>query len=324
MLAILTGIAAGAASTAQASVNGRIREDYRSTYLTAVLSFIVAMLILILAVLATEHNLDIPFREIAGYPFWIWLGGSCGTAIITLNVVCLPYLGSARNVMIICFGQTMFGLLIDHAGLLGSPVVRMSLWRFIGAVVVIIGAALVNGIKFRESEAPGDGRSDNAAGSEGRILLYMLLAFLNGFACAAQVAINGSLNTVVGSAAKATLISMTVGLLTTVLLIFLMILIKGRMAIYDAGIRGTGLVRGFRPWMAIGGTLSIVVVCGNAITAPVLGTGIVTILNLIGMMGAGLIIDAIGFLGIEKKPVTAAKVTGMVLMTAGTAIISLM
>ena len=76
--------------------------------------------------------------------------------------------------------------------------------------------------------------------------------------------------------------------------------------------------------MAIGGALSIVVVCGNAVTAPLLGTGIVTILNLIGMMGAGLIIDAAGFLGIEKKPITAAKLIGMILMIAGTAIISLL
>ena len=156
------------------------------------------------------------------------------------------------------------------------------------------------------------------------VVLFMILAMLNGFACAAQVAINGSLNMIVESASKATLISMSVGLITTLLLILILTVTRGRMSIYDDGIRGTGLVRGFRPWMAIGGALSIVVVCGNAVTAPLLGTGIVTILNLIGMMGAGLIIDAAGFLGIGKKPITAAKLIGMILMIAGTAIISLL
>ena len=322
MLAILTGIVAGAASTAQASVNGRIREEYRSTYLTAILSFVVAIFILVIIVLSTEHDLHIPLGDIAEFPFWIWLGGSCGTAIITLNVVCLPHLGSARNVMIICFGQTMAGLLIDHAGLLGSPTVRMSWMRFIGAVVVIIGAALVNGISF-SGESKGSG-IEPGSGKNSGVLLYMILAMLNGFACAAQVAINGCLKTVAGSAAKATLISMNVGLLTTVLLILCIITFRGRMAVYDGGIRGTGLIRGFRPWMVTGGALSIVVVLGNAVTAPLLGTGIVTILNLIGMMGAGLLIDAVGFLGIEKKPVTFSKSAGMLLMIGGTAIISLM
>ena len=316
MLAILIGIAAGAASTAQASVNGRIREDYRSPYLTAVLSFVIAGIILAFIILFTEHDLSIPFGDIAKYPFWIWLGGCCGAAIITLNVVCLPYLGSARNVMIICFGQTMAGLLIDHAGLFGSPVVKMSLTRTAGAVLVIAGAALVNGIRL-------SGNSSRESGPGRNVLPYIILAGLNGFACAAQVAVNGTLNTAVGSASKATLVSTSVGLITTLILIALLTAVKGRMAIYDGGIRGTGLIRGFRPWMAAGGALSIIVVGGNAVTAPMLGTGIVTILNLIGMMGAGLIIDAVGFLGIEKKPATPAKMIGMLLMIAGTAVISL-
>ena len=318
MLAILTGIAAGAASTAQASVNGRIREDYRSPYMTAVLSFIVAGFILAFIILFTEKDFSIPFGEIASYPFWIWLGGSCGTAIITLNVVCLPHLGSARNVMIICFGQTMAGLLIDHLGLLGSAVVRMSAARALGAAIVIIGAALVNGIRTAGNSDP-DGKQKG-----GSVILYILLAAANGFACAAQVAINGRLNMIVGSATKATLISMSVGLITTLLLICIISVMKGRTAIYDEGIRGTGLIRGFRPWMAAGGALAISVVEGDAIAAPMLGTGIVTILNRIGMMGSGLLIDAVGFLGIEKKPATLSKIIGMILMIAGTAVISLM
>ena len=66
------------------------------------------------------------------------------------------------------------------------------------------------------------------------------------------------------------------------------------------------------------------IVASNAIAAPVLGTGIVTILNLVGMMAAGLAIDATGFLGIEKKPVTLVKIAGMLLMTGGSALISLL
>ena len=41
------------------------------------------------------------------------------------------------------------------------------------------------------------------------------------------------------------------------------------------------------------------------------------------MMGMALYVDAIGFLGIDRKPVTVSKFAGMILMTAGTAVISL-
>ena len=69
--------------------------------------------------------------------------------------------------------------------------------------------------------------------------------------------------------------------------------------------------------------MALVVVGGNAITGPVLGTGMVTMMNLFGMMAASLAVDATGFLGLEKKPVTVRKLIGMALMLAGTAMISL-
>ena len=74
--------------------------------------------------------------------------------------------------------------------------------------------------------------------------------------------------------------------------------------------------------MVTGGLFALTVVSGNAAVAPILGTGLSTITNLIGMMASGLVIAAVGFLGIEKKPVTFLKIAGMLLMLAGTAVIS--
>ena len=65
--------------------------------------------------------------------------------------------------------------------------------------------------------------------------------------------------------------------------------------------RTNGKFGKFRPFMVTGGLFALTVVSGNAAIAPVLGTGLVTILNLIGMMVIGLVIDATGFLGIKKK-----------------------
>lgn len=319
ILMYLLGIIAGAASTAQASVNSKIRESFRSPYVVTVLSFIISIIVMALIVLVSERDLYIPLKTIAAQPFWIWLGGSCGTAIIILNILCLPKLGSARNVMIICFGQTLTGLVIDHYGMFGSPVVPMTLIRTAGAAVVLVGVALVNGVKREPgSESVDAVRSENG----GSVILYVILALLCGFACASQIAINGTLNKYAGSAGKATLISMAVGLITTLLVIGVLTAARGKGSIFDGG-TPVRWFRGLKPWMAAGALLALTVVGGNAVTAPVLGTGIATIMNLIGMMGAGLIIDATGFLGIEVKPVTAGKVIGMILMVAGTAVISL-
>lgn len=318
MIGFLLGLLAGAASPAQASVNARAKEDLGSVYTTAVGNFITAWVLMAVLILAMERSLFIPVSDIAAQPLWIWLGGPCGTAIMILNIVCLPKLGSARNVMLICFGQIITGLVIDNFGLFGAMKVPMTVMRAVGAVLVIAGVALVNGIRL-----PGTGRDNGsrAAGdkTEGSVLLYVILATLCGFACSAQIAINGTLKIYAGSALKATLISMTCGLITTLLIMAGLTLVKGRGGIYE---NGEPVPLRYKPWMLCGGVLAAVVVGGNALAAPLLGAGIVTILNLVGMMGTGLLIDVTGFLGIEKKPVTLVKVVGMLLMIAGAALTS--
>lgn len=320
MFSYILGLLAGASSPVQASVNSRIREYLKSPYITSVVNFISSSLAMILLVLAVDRNLQIPFADIAQQPWWIWLGGTCGTAIVFLNIICLPKLGSAGNVMLICFGQTMTGLLIDHFGMFGAVQIDMSLARLLGALLVIAGIALVNGI-FKTSAGGSKSEAGEARRTSiGEFLIYSALAMLCGFACAAQVAINGTLKGYAGSAFKATLLSMNVGFISAVILTVIVIAMKGKYGIYDGG-ADHGPVE-FRWWMPIGGMLAINIVAGNAVIAPVLGTGLATILNLVGMMGISLAIDATGFLGIEKQPVTLVKVAGMIMMIAGAVIIT--
>lgn len=301
----------GIATTMQTSINTEARKAIRSPFITAGINFTVAWLCLAAFISATEHRISIPFEQIKIYPVWIWLGGVCAIIIVTLNIVCLPKLGAAGNVMILNFGQIMTGLVIDHFALFGSEEVRMSWMRLAGAALVVAGLVLVTTEKSRG----GDKRASFP-------LFYVVLAFIDGIACCVQIAVNGTLRMVLDSVSKATFISMSVAILSTLTVIAVLALIKGRKGIFDEP-AGEGERVRLKPWMLTGGLFALTVVSGNAAVAPVIGTGFAMILNLLGMMGTGLLIDATGFLGIEKKPVTARKLTGMALMLAGTALISL-
>ena len=308
MFALIIGVIAGIASTVQASVNTEARRFFRSPFLTAGLNFMVAWLCLAIFLLISEHALSVPVREIAKNPPWIWLGGVCAIIIVTLNIVCVPKLGAAGNVMILNFGQIVTGLVIDHFSLFGADEAHMSLTRLAGAIMVFAGLILVT--------------YEKPSGDEERRtlpMLYVILAFVDGIACSTQIAVNGTLRTVVQSVSKATIVSMSVALISTATVMTVLAVLKGRKGIFDQ----TSEIRpDFRPWMVSGGLFALTVVSGNAAVAPILGTGLSTITNLIGMMASGLAIDAVGFLGIEKKPVTLKKIAGMLLMLAGTALIS--
>ena len=308
MLALAIGVIAGIASTVQASVNTEARRFFRSPFITAGLNFMVAWLCLAAFILFNEHALSVPVHEIAKNPPWIWLGGVCAIIIVTLNIVCVPKLGAAGNVMILNFGQIVTGLVIDHFALFGADEARMSFMRLTGAVLVFAGLVLVTHEKPSENE---ERRSCP--------MFYAILAFIDGIACSTQIAVNGTLRVVVQSVSKATIVSMSVAIISTLTLMTVLFVLKGKNGIFDK----TDEVRpDFRVWMVSGGLFALTVVSGNAAVAPILGTGVSTIMNLIGMMASGLAIDAVGFLGIEKKPVTIKKIAGMLLMLAGTALIS--
>ena len=43
--------------------------------------------------------------QLAGEPFWVWLGGLCGVVFLTANVILLTKLGSAETVILPVLGQ---------------------------------------------------------------------------------------------------------------------------------------------------------------------------------------------------------------------------
>ena len=312
IIAYLIGIISGVAATVQASFNGEIRRRFRSPYITAAVNFIVALTLIAIVLLITEHSLALPVSEIVKYPPWIWMGGVCGATIVMAGIFCLPVLGSARNMMLLCFGQIMAGLLIDHFGIFDAPVTKMSLMRAAGALLEIVGIAFISIEKGEKSKS----------GMSSKVMLFIVFDIFTGFVAAAQVAINGTLGVVADSPVRATLVSMCGALLTMAVICSIIGLTGGKASLFDGKKAPEGKIR-FTPFFLSGGLMALVVVGGNAITGPVLGTGMVTMMNLFGMMAAGLAVDATGFLGIEKKLVTFRKIFGMALMLAGTAMISL-
>lgn len=308
MISYLLSLIAGISTPTQTSVNTRLADKVKSPYISSVISFSSATLYLAIILLFVDNGINLPLAEIAREPFWIWFGGICGVGIVVLNILCLPKLGSALTVMLLSFGQIMTGIIIDSFGLFGSKQIELTLARCIGAVLVVIGVVMVS----KDKEEGHDKKSG--------LGLYIVLAIICGMCCAFQVAINGRLTIVAGLSWRSTFISMTIGTIGSMLLAGILFVAKGKSAIINEKMPDIK----FKWYQLMGGVLAVVIVGSNAISAPIIGTGMVTILNLIGQMSAGLTIDVVGFLGIEKKAITGKKVNGILTMIVGTTIIMFM
>ncbi len=70
--------------------------------------------------------------------------------------------------------------------------------------------------------------------------------------------------------------------------------------------------------VAIGGGLAGALYVGSIVfTVRALGVGGLTALTIAGQLGVAMVIDHFGWLGIERSPITAAKVSGVVLLALG-------
>jgi bacterial/archaeal transporter family-2 protein len=71
--------------------------------------------------------------------------------------------------------------------------------------------------------------------------------------------------------------------------------------------------------VAVGGGFAGALYVGSIVwTVRALGAGGLTAVTIAGQLGVAIVIDHFGWLGVEKSPITAAKVAGVALLALGT------
>jgi len=133
-------------------------------------------------------------------------------------------------------------------------------------------------------------------------------SFVAGLAGAAQAAVSGALGKRVGSVQAAAF-----GALVTAVILVVLAIASGR----SAGV--VDVVR--QPaWLLVSGVFGAGIVLTLAYAPSRIGTFATVALLIAGQLLAGAAIDAFGWLGTDRIPVTATRVVGLVLLTAGAAL----
>jgi transporter family-2 protein len=80
-----------------------------------------------------------------------------------------------------------------------------------------------------------------------------------------------------------------------------------------------GVVAGFRepPWLWLNAAMGAIVVLTITFTAPRIGTFATIGLLIAGQLAMGVVIDAIGLFGLQRIPLNAARLVGLVLLAGG-------
>lgn len=123
---------------------------------------------------------------------------------------------------------------------------------------------------------------------------------------ALQAPINSTLGRSVGTF-QAAFLSFAIG---TVALTIIAALAKG-------GLAQIGEARSLAWYYLVGGLLGAVYVTTVLVAVRSLGAGGVTAATIAGQLSLSVAVDHFGWLGVDRSPVTAVKVAGIVLLAAG-------
>jgi len=286
---ILTGLG-GVAAAAQSAVNAELGDRVGNPAIGAVVNNLGGTLLVLvgLAVLPSMRTGLGQLRR-SGLPWWAYLGGLGGAAIVIVATYVVPGLGVAVFTIAQVAGNSVGGLTVDRAGL--SPVGRLALTgpRIAGAVLGIGAVALAQ---------VGRPVGDLALG-------LVLLAVAGGVAVALQAALNGRVSAA-GSMAAGTAVNFAVStpvVIVAALALGALDVLSGAQwptdwYLYVGGLLGVGIVVTmligvrsvgvFRTGLAVvagqlGGALLLDVVrpAGPGVSLPVLAGTLLTLLAVV-------------------------------------------
>jgi len=142
LLLLPIALAAGMAAPTQFAVNTQLRDVVGGPVLAAALSFLVGTIALFATTAILRRSVP-ELGPIVGAPWWTWTGGLLGAFFVCASIILTPRLGAATTVGVFLTGQVVASIAIDHFGLLGVPVQSASLPRIGGALLIVVGVAVV-------------------------------------------------------------------------------------------------------------------------------------------------------------------------------------
>jgi transporter family-2 protein len=140
---VVVAVIAGAIIAIQPGINGMLSRRLDHPIQASVISFTVGLLFLVVTCLALGQRLPRP-ATLKDVPLWVCLGGGMvGAFFVTTSMIVAPKIGAGVWVALIVAGQMAASLALDHFGILGFRPRAIGWQGYLGALLLVAGAALV-------------------------------------------------------------------------------------------------------------------------------------------------------------------------------------
>lgn len=139
---VVFALVAGVGLASQAAINSQLSKVVAGQPLIAALISFATGTLALLAICLLKTNLWEGLQNLAGQPFWKFIGGPLGALVVFTTIFLAPKVGITNMLFFIIIGQLVAAMIIDHFGLIYMPVREVTVWKMVGMLVVMGGLLL--------------------------------------------------------------------------------------------------------------------------------------------------------------------------------------
>ena len=139
LMAVLSGCLSASITGAYAQLSSIVGNPVQAT----TVAFFVATMSLLLFCTCLGKTRLVGKAFSRDYPWWMWMGGLCGAAIVFSNAWLVPKVGVGVFSMALLVGQLALSMLMEHNGWLGAPRKRITWPQVVGILMMLAGVALI-------------------------------------------------------------------------------------------------------------------------------------------------------------------------------------
>lgn len=233
-------------------------------------------------------------------PAWQLIGGLIGATWVAVSAITIGRVGAGVVASAAITGQLICSLVIDRFGLVGVTQEQVTVARLAGAVLLVAGTVLV----ARRTPVTAFPGSERGLGE--RQIGAVLIVFVTGLMMGFQHPLNGLLSETVGNVTSALL-----NFVTGTLLLVAAVVLSGRAVRLSR-------VRGVEARYLLGGVVGVITVIASLAAVKVVGATALAAALITGQLCGSVALDRVGAFGLERRPLTARRTIGLLLLLAGT------
>ncbi|WP_255377967.1 MULTISPECIES: DMT family transporter [unclassified Mycobacterium] len=136
-------IIGGALQTCGAAMNGQLYKHLINPWLASTVSFALITIFFLAMFLILPHPLPTS-ENLASMPWWAVVGGLVGAVQVYAGLTLVTKVGAGSFVGITVTAALIMSLLVDHFGWFRIEAHPITVWRILGAVLMIGGVTLIS------------------------------------------------------------------------------------------------------------------------------------------------------------------------------------